>query len=215
MTFQANQVLGQTWRSDTFRASGMFTVPPGVTRITVELWGAGGGGGGVATANDIGAGGGGGGGYTKEVAVPVTPGRSYDIKVGMGYAASVGYDGKKGDSSTATFDGITLIAYGGKGGIRGTQYPGAGGDGGSGETYKGGSGASGKKYSSGYGGGGGSSAGPGGNGNSGIDSIGGIAVAGGEQEVKVKGTLVTVFQDYHLVVGVAEESDRIIMIIVL
>jgi hypothetical protein len=33
-----------------FTSTGTFTVPPGVTRLLVELWGAGGGGGGSSAA---------------------------------------------------------------------------------------------------------------------------------------------------------------------
>ena len=51
-------------QSQTFNSSGTFTVPAGVSSITVEVWGAGGAGGG-ATGNP-GAGGGGAGGLCKE-----------------------------------------------------------------------------------------------------------------------------------------------------
>ena len=63
---------GQT--TETFNSNGTFTVPLGVTEITVEAWGAGGGGG-KATGNPAAGGGGAGGSYAKKV-ISVTPGQS-------------------------------------------------------------------------------------------------------------------------------------------
>src|SRR5215210_6592902 len=51
--------------SRTFNSSGTFTVPDGVTQVTVELWG-GGGGGGYNSTTGRPASGGGGGAYTKK-----------------------------------------------------------------------------------------------------------------------------------------------------
>lgn len=69
-----------------FTGAGRFIVPPGVSAITVELWGAGGGGGG-GTVGGIAPGGGGGGGgsgaYLKTV-LAVQAGQSYDIETGIG-----------------------------------------------------------------------------------------------------------------------------------
>jgi hypothetical protein len=78
-------------------------VPPGVTRVVVEMWGAGGGSGafGVATT------GGGGGGYARSF-VPVTPDATYDIFVGGGGATA-----QDGGASSLQFGGQTLVLAGG------------------------------------------------------------------------------------------------------
>src|SRR6188768_1046214 len=68
--------------TQTFNSSGTFTVPAGVTSISVEVWGAGGAGGG-ATGNPGAGGGGAGGAYAKNT-FTVTPGTSYIINVGNG-----------------------------------------------------------------------------------------------------------------------------------
>jgi len=87
-----------------FSSSGTFswTCPVGVTKIMVEVWGAGGGGGNNA--------GGGGGGYGKET-VSVIPNTTYTIIVGAG--GSVGSAGTTG--GTTSF-GSLILASGGAGG---------------------------------------------------------------------------------------------------
>ena len=70
--------------SQPFTANGTFTVPAGVTTVTVEAWGAGGGGGGTTggfvSANS--AGGGGGGAYAKTTNLTVVPLTTYTVTVG-------------------------------------------------------------------------------------------------------------------------------------
>lgn len=74
-----------------FTSSGTVTVPSGVSRLLVEMWGGGGGGGGgVGGSVAVAGGGGGAGGYTRAV-VAVTPGATYNIVVGAG--GSVGSSG--------------------------------------------------------------------------------------------------------------------------
>ena len=86
-----------------FSSAGSFTVPTGVTAITVELWGGGGGGGGGGGAvgdlgqqwyfvgpNIGGGGGGGGAGGHKKSTVGVTPGASYAVMVGAGGGGGTG-----------------------------------------------------------------------------------------------------------------------------
>ncbi|MBL7886596.1 MAG: hypothetical protein JNJ52_07605, partial [Flavobacterium sp.] len=68
--------------SQTYNTSGTFTVPAGVTSITVEAWG-GGGKGGSRTFGNNGYGGGGGGAYARKV-VTVIPGNTYTVNVGAG-----------------------------------------------------------------------------------------------------------------------------------
>lgn len=149
-----------------------FTVPAGVTSLSVECWGGGGGGGGGAY------GGGGGGGEYAADTVTVTPGNSYTYVVGAGGAGGTsGSNGTSGGNST--FDSTSVVAHGGSRGTTGS--PGSGGSGGSGSSntthHNGGAGASGT--SSSVGGGGGSSAGPGDAGNAASGQAGGLSVTGG------------------------------------
>ncbi len=74
----ANAGIAQT---QTFTASGTFTVPAGVTTVSVQCWGAGGGGSNVS--NNIVGGGGGGGAYAGST-VTVVPGNSYNVVIGKG-----------------------------------------------------------------------------------------------------------------------------------
>lgn len=99
-----------------FDASGSFTIPDGVTRIFVELWGAGGN---RAQSFGTGSGAGGAGAFSASV-VTVTPGAVYQINVGQSsaptYGNTVGPDG--GDTELLAPDGtLVLFAGGGKGGI--------------------------------------------------------------------------------------------------
>jgi len=107
-----SRVLGQV--SQTFFASGSFTVPAGVTSITVECWGGGGAGGG-ATGNPSAGGGGAGGSYTKSI-LTVTPLNTYAVTVGTGGIGDNGY-GDQGSSSWFGTTG-TIFAEGGAGGLR-------------------------------------------------------------------------------------------------
>jgi hypothetical protein len=166
MPWFSNQSAAQT-QTQTFTTNGTFTVPPGITSITVECWGGGGGGGGAATSNSAVGGGGGGGAYTLST-ITVTPGTPYTVTVGTGGTAGSNTGGNGGNGGSSSFPGATT-AVGGSGGRGSTSStPGAGGAGGSaGATHSGGNGATGTSNSSG--GGGGGSAGTtanGGNGNS-------------------------------------------------
>lgn len=153
-----------------------WTVPCGVTSITVQCWGGGGAGGGSTNNNSNNGGGGGGGGYSRSV-LALTPGATYTINVGAGGIGdnNSGEDG--GNSSLALGATTFIVAYGGKGGIGGNVANGTGGAGGTGNLYNGGKGANG--LSGNYGGGGGSSAGNASNGNNGSGANGGAAVANG------------------------------------
>src|SRR5690349_20873852 len=71
-------------QSYTYYTSGTWTCPVGVTKVTVECWGAGGAGGSAnGTAPKAGAGGA-GGGYTITNNYTVTPGNVYSVTVGKG-----------------------------------------------------------------------------------------------------------------------------------
>jgi hypothetical protein len=62
LLFSGSRVFGQN--TQVFTTSGSFTVPAGITNITVECWGGGGAGGG-ATGNPAAGGGGAGGTYSR------------------------------------------------------------------------------------------------------------------------------------------------------
>ena len=70
-----------------FDTSGTFTVPSGVTRIMVEVWGGGGGGG--SSGQWVRGSGGGGGGYGKGV-FSVAGGQAFSVVVGSGGASGQG-----------------------------------------------------------------------------------------------------------------------------
>ncbi len=102
-----------------------WTVPDGVWRIMVEMWG--GGGGGARTNHGERAGGGGGGyGFTY---IDVTPGMTCHIFVGVGGDTRT-WNGSDGGNTSITCGTTSYIATGGEGGSAGTSY----GEGGLGGT---------------------------------------------------------------------------------
>jgi hypothetical protein len=119
-----------------FNSSGTFTVPSGVTKIMVEVWGGGGGGAGGAwvtvppnvTLGSSG-GGGGGGGYGKDI-FSVTSGTNYAVTIGLGGSGGSGSSsGSGGDGGWTTF-GASMIGTGGNGGTGSATSDGSGGNGG-------------------------------------------------------------------------------------
>ena len=156
--FNQQVSFGQTTRTLTFTSPGKWTVPAGVTEITVEAWGGGGAGGG-STSNDAGGGsGGGGGGYCINV-FTVTPGQKINYTVGAGGTGSNG-NGTSGGTTLI----LTLQANGGGGGGANKGTIGSGGTASGGTTnITGGSGLKGKGNTGGNGGTG-ASGGAGGNG---------------------------------------------------
>jgi len=141
-----------------FAGNYTYTIPPGVTTLSMEVWG----GGGRGTSN--GTGGGGGGGYSYG-AFPVTPGTTLAVHVGT-----------NGVNPTANTSSITgyIIATGGANGVS-VPNPGVGG-GGAGGVGSGGSlnftgGTGGGGYYTYFGGGGGAVGGPLANGNNGGNCI--------------------------------------------
>lgn len=97
-------------------SGGTFVIPANVTRIMVEVWGAGGGGGNGFSSNGVTAigGGGGGGAYCKGI-FSVTPGTSYTANIGAGGAGSASSGGTGGTGGSSSFGGL-LTASGGSGG---------------------------------------------------------------------------------------------------
>ncbi|MEN2436106.1 T9SS type A sorting domain-containing protein [Weeksellaceae bacterium A-14] len=177
--------LGQTTHQVNINTSGNYSVPQGVTSITVEAWGGGGGGGGAKATGYIlvwqtrSGSGGGGSAYARSIiAAPFSS--PYNITVGAGGTSGQNADGGNGGD---TLFGNSVKAVGGKGGKRNAGTAGAGGDSGTSignNKYSGGNGAAGDNAFFEYGGGGGGSAGGGGVGGSASQSTGGTAgVAGG------------------------------------
>jgi hypothetical protein len=157
LAFSALTLSAQT-ATQAFTSSGTFTVPAGVTTISIEVVGAGGTGGGN------GGGGGGGGGYASGT-YTVTPLSTLPVIVGTGSNGPT-----IGTSSVSTFISAT-------GGDNGTSVSnpniGGGGVGGTGTggsiNYTGGTGGGG--YWTYFGGGGGGAAGSAGNGTNGGNTI--------------------------------------------
>ena len=86
-----------------------FTIPSGVTKIMVEVWGGGGGGGNGSTATSGWISSGGAGGYGKEI-LTVAAGNSYTVIVGSGGTSGGGIGGN------SSF-GSLISATGGTGGM--------------------------------------------------------------------------------------------------
>lgn len=153
--------------SQTFTASGTFTVPSGVTKLYVIGCGGGGGGGSAYSINttNIGSGGGGGGAEATPKIINVLPSENISVVIGSGGASNsnggnsifknfVFAGGKTGISASAT----TTASVSGAGGIpSGSGGFGANG-GASGNVYAGGSGSFNGGDYSGYGGAGGGGA---------------------------------------------------------
>jgi len=136
--------------------SGTWTVPTGVTSVSVTCWG-----GGAAGTNM--SSGGGGGGCSVTPSYAVTPGASIPYAVGSGGAASTN------DGADTSFDTSGVVAKGGK--AAASSSLGGAAASGTGTT----------RYSGGNGGlrGGGGSAGPSSNGNNNSGNTGGAAVTDG------------------------------------
>ncbi len=149
--FLVNNCLGQN--SQIFNSNGTFTLPVGVTSITVEAWGGGAGG----NANVYG--GGGGGAYSK---ITITnPNSTYSVVIGQG--------GSAGSNGTNSTFGSVLTANGAIGANGGVASVGVGIT-----SFKGGNGAGGTTNS-----GGGAGASAAGAGADGSGSTGGTGVSPG------------------------------------
>ena len=171
----------QTVQTFTDPGEGTFTVPENVSRIEVEVWGAGGSGGNSAR------GGGGGGAYARD-SYSVAQGEVYSFFVGAGAASN-----SESAGQTSWFgDSAGLLAEGGGSGQNGGTR--AGGSGGSGGTYQGGDGAAGLvAWWYARGGGGGSSAGTGSDGSDASGGSGGVAPPGGGDGGAEGGSVLLIF----------------------
>jgi hypothetical protein len=170
--------------SYTSSGTNTFTVPTGITSITVKAWGAGGGGGGGGSRTNDTGGDGAGGGFA-ESTITVTPGENLSITVGGaggggGTGNGGGGAGGGGYSRVARGSTSLIVAGGGAGGGGGgSSNNAAGADGGAGGGT---TGTTGDSASGGAGGGGGGTASNGGSagtggGNSGS---GGGSLSGGD-----------------------------------
>ncbi len=179
LLFSSWVFYSQVTVSQTFNYTGSaqtFTVPFGVTSVTVQAWGAGGGGAGGNT--NTARGGGGGGAYSRGTRA-VTSGQVYNITIGQG-GAGTGNPGSTGGDSFFSFSGTNIVlAKGGNGG-NGTAG-GTGGQASAGLPATGGTRTSGGNGGTGStnGGGGGGSAGTGGNGGTGSNGSTGSGGNGG------------------------------------
>jgi hypothetical protein len=106
-------------------APNTFTVPAGVSSITIHLWGGGGAGGG-STVNTEGGSGGGSGGYTTRTYSGLSGGEIITYTLGAGGTGSTG-NGTAGGVSMLTFATFTLTADGGTGGFANKGTVGNGG----------------------------------------------------------------------------------------
>lgn len=167
-------VYGQTTVTLTTPGAGTWTVPCGVTSITVQVWGGGGGGYGDNNNDDIVGYGGGGGGFTTAI-IPVSPGQIFNYNVGSG---GIGGSPNGGTGGNSFFS--TLTANGGAGGTGGIAGQGGTASGGTMNT----SGNNGNAGSNPTGGAGGNGGGPGGGaggtgGGDGVNGFSGLTPGGG------------------------------------
>ena len=125
----------------TYDVNGTFVVPDGISKLMVEVWGAGGGGGGSSdfqTVTASGGGGGGGGEYTKAY-LDVVPGQTFAVTIGAGGSGgafcSNCASGAGNPGGFSSF-GPQIVSLGGLGGTGATPHAvggsGAGGTGGAG-----------------------------------------------------------------------------------
>lgn len=119
---------GSTFQSIVHNTEGtiQWVCPPGITSIQVECWGGGGAGGSSSSTGAaqvyVAGGGAAGGAYAKKSIVPVTPGRTYTLRVAPAAVAlnpataSTGARSNGADTSFTGDNGVTVRAKGGQGG---------------------------------------------------------------------------------------------------
>ncbi|WP_394759056.1 GEVED domain-containing protein [Flavobacterium sp.] len=178
----------QTFTDNTYPGtSESWSVPAGVTSVTVQVWGGGGSGGGSNTNRDGGSGGGGGGYSTRTFAV--IGGQVITYTIGTGGASTIAANGNNGQTTTVNHipSTTTLVANGGGFGTLNANPVGAGGTASGGSTNT--TGSNGGNGGGNSGGAGGNAAGAGGgvggvagsNGNGGAGAIPGGGGGGGEE----------------------------------
>jgi len=178
--FSMQKSFGQG--SQTFSTAGTFTngftVPAGVTSITVRTWG-GGGGGAIDATNNNGAPGGGGGAYASSV-LTVVPGTQFTVVVGAGGSGGINGGAAATAGGQSSF-GTLVIALGGGFSTSSTAALGGQASGSTGQIkFSGGNSGIGSGTTTNVGGsGGGSSASASGNGVNGSNFSGATGGAGG------------------------------------
>lgn len=167
-------------QTQTFTTSGTFTVPAGVTQVTVQSWGAGGGGSDRSGDKKDGGNGGAGGGF-RGGTIAVTSGDNITITIGAGGNGATDGDGNDGFNGGNTIVSHTIgsiTANGGAGGIVASSAGGPAAVGGGGSfsgiissqtAFNGGNGGVGDSDEGGAGGGAGGNSQIGGNGENGSD----------------------------------------------
>lgn len=104
-----------------FSASGNFTVPAGVTRVEVEVWGAGSGS--FASTSSVASGGGSGGGYARKRIVGLIPGQIVAVTIGLGGAAGGTAGASAGSGQASSFGGFVSATGGLLNGSASTTNP--------------------------------------------------------------------------------------------
>ncbi len=105
----------------TFQSSGSFIVPPGVTVLEVELWGAGSGS--YASVPNVPSGGGAGGGYARKRISGLTPGQAIPVTVGSGGAPGITSGGAPGAGGSSSFGAFVSATGGGLNALANLTYP--------------------------------------------------------------------------------------------
>ncbi|HBK05781.1 MAG TPA: hypothetical protein DDZ81_07925 [Acetobacteraceae bacterium] len=93
-----------------FVSNGVFSVPPGVTQVEVEVWG--GGSGSYASVPGLASGGGSAGGYAKRLVTGLVPGQAIAVTVGTGGVGGTTSGVAAGPGGTSSF-GQIVSATGG------------------------------------------------------------------------------------------------------
>lgn len=168
-----NAFLNEAVNVQEFSSSGTWTKPSSGKIALIQLWGAGGSGG---RRSDGAAGGGGGGAYAEIIVSIGTLSATESVTIGSGGAAVSDNNTDGNDGGNTAF--ATYTAYGGEGGVGGSQYVGGGG-GGIKSAGSGGAGGSPIGGAAGSSSNGGTSIFGGGGGGNGSATSGGEAIYGG------------------------------------
>lgn len=172
--------ISQNGQVYTTQGASSFTVPSGVTSLTVKLWGGGGGGGAGGSAA---AGGAGGGAGEATGTISVTPGETLTVYVGGGGSAgtrNTAGGGGGGGAYSSIYRGTTALAIAAGGGGGGGGRNSAGNTGGAGGAGGGTNGIAGATSGAGGGGGGGTQSAGGAGGTGGTnDGSAGSSLTGG------------------------------------
>ena len=137
--------MNSKWSFEAFTSSGTFTVPTGVTNVSVVVVAGGGAGGGVSSETYEAAGGGGAGGLILDNSYAVTPGAGITVTVGTGGTG----DYNSGNSGSNSVFGTITTTGGGGGGKDGVSGTSGGSGGGAGAVASGGTGTAGQGYDGG------------------------------------------------------------------